>query len=69
MVSDKIQGDRRIITAVIANQPACQSENDMVDPTDVDSVFVFSNLDNWEELGKIVWQGKWVSPYAPASWK
>ncbi|MBP5974810.1 DUF3857 domain-containing protein [Brasilonema sp. CT11] len=56
VVSDKIQGDRRIITAVIANQPARQSENDMVDPTDVDSIFVFSNLDSWEELGKIVWR-------------
>jgi transglutaminase-like putative cysteine protease len=56
VVSDQIQGDRRIITAVIANQPGRQYEDYMVDTRDVNSIFVFSNLDSWEEMGKILWR-------------
>jgi Domain of Unknown Function with PDB structure (DUF3857)/Domain of Unknown Function with PDB structure (DUF3858)/Transglutaminase-like superfamily len=56
VVTDEVKGNRRIITATIKNQPGRQSENGMVDAIDVSPLFIFTNLDTWEELGKFYWQ-------------
>ena len=57
-VTDTSNGNRRIIKAVIRNRPGYKLENQMVSTWDFDSIFIFSNLDSWEEIGKIVWD-KW----------
>ncbi len=56
VVTDKIQDNRRIITAVIENQPGHKPENSMVSVLDINPVFVVSNLDSWEKLGAIYWR-------------
>ncbi|WP_127085354.1 transglutaminase-like domain-containing protein [Dulcicalothrix desertica] len=43
----------RIITATIKNQAGRQRENSMVNSIDISPLFLFSNLDNWEEIGAI----------------
>lgn len=52
-VTDEIKGSRRIITATIKNQVGHQPENSMVNPIDISPLFIFSNLDNWEQIGAI----------------
>jgi Domain of Unknown Function with PDB structure (DUF3857) len=52
-VTDEIKGSRRIITATIKNQAGRQRENSMVNSIDISPLFLFSNLDNWEEIGAI----------------
>ncbi len=56
IVTDKIQGLRRIITAVIENQLGRKSESGMVSYLDTSPVFLVSNLDSWEEVGAIYWR-------------
>lgn len=52
-VTDEIKGSRRIITATIKNQAGRLRENSMVNSIDISPLFIFSNLDNWEEIGAI----------------
>lgn len=58
IVTDTSEGNRRRIKAVITNRPGYKFENHMVNTWDFDSMFVFSNLDSWEEISRIVWD-KW----------
>ena len=58
VVTDTYYKGRRVIKAVITNKPSRKPENFMVHTWDFDSIFVFSNLDSWEEIGRIVWD-KW----------
>ena len=57
-VTDTNDGDNRIIKAVITNQQGRKIENLMVNAWDFDSIFIFSNLDSWEEIGRNIWD-KW----------
>ncbi|BAZ14380.1 hypothetical protein NIES4071_62230 [Calothrix sp. NIES-4071] len=57
-VTDTLTQNRRIIKAVITNQPSRRSESGMVSYLDFDSMFIFSNLENWSDIGKIAWD-KW----------
>ncbi len=57
-VTDTYEGNLRRIKAVITNRPGYNFENGMVSTWDFDSMFVFSNLDSWEEIGQMIWD-KW----------
>ncbi len=57
-VTDTSDGNRRVIKAVMTNRPGYKFENSMVSAWDFDSMFVFSNLDTWEEIGSMTWE-KW----------
>ncbi|MBW4522712.1 MAG: DUF3857 domain-containing protein [Scytolyngbya sp. HA4215-MV1] len=55
-VTDRTHGKQRVITATIEHQPGQAAEKGMVDEWDVQPLFVFSNLNSWEEIGKLYWQ-------------
>jgi transglutaminase-like putative cysteine protease len=50
------QGKTRTITAVLTGYQGRQPESGMTNSVDVSPLFMFSNLDRWEDLGKIYWQ-------------
>ena len=56
VVTDKIKGEQRIVTAMFKNQTRNQSESHMVSSRDDSPVFVASSLSSWEEIGEISWR-------------
>jgi Domain of Unknown Function with PDB structure (DUF3857)/Domain of Unknown Function with PDB structure (DUF3858)/Transglutaminase-like superfamily len=58
VVTDTQSGNRRKISAVITNQPGRKAEHGMVSSWDFDSIFVFSNIETWSEIGINLWN-KW----------
>jgi len=55
-VSDAVEGDRRLITATLKDHRGQAGENGMTSTWDVTPLFMFSNLDRWEELGATYWR-------------
>lgn len=56
VVTDEIQSERRIVTAMFKKQSGHQSGNHLVSSGDVSPVFVASSLSSWEEIGEISWR-------------
>lgn len=52
-MSDKIEGDRRRITATLKDHKGQAGESGMTSTLDVSPMFAFSNLETWEQLGEI----------------